>query len=1658
VEEIKEFYFKVMGLVILTGLMSCNPQKSDLSSSCGSSEEYSEVVNDCVAVVSSQKADLSISYYYPTNFSTYYKNSTDQISYSIRVENPDDLDFDIKWERIYLGVTYPLSSTELTQNLRPSDYSNSIGDHQIIVKLIYQNNVVASHIFSVSISDLPTPIIDESLTTPKEVRISTNVKSDPINFSLTVLNNSSPIENTEHETRWKVYRNNIIIHQETDPFINISPTDSNTFLLGSNYFDPEILGVGNYKITAEVVKSSMNQVLQKKEWMVSVKPPSLSPVISRNILRTDTSRNFETKIKTYHDIFFDDHLTPVGDFCVEIEEGEGSYTGDNQFVRVDFYLDSSPSPTYSGLTTLTSKKVCLSDGDYSAIKFQNTNPTQIESHSIKARVFDQRQNKEYTQTNMRSGNGTYPIVWNFETHPQNTPPVASFPIELYFECLTISPLARNCTINELQTFKLGFVGSDDFYDPMIDRDKFEYTIQFQRILPTLQNLHTCTKTSLDTGNSNYPGPDFVGPDYECDVLSGIPSYDSNGPIHPVTTLHLATLNFNDTGSPYSGVSLSSPTLTYQFSLNEVNTPPRIDSMSSQITLSSDPSTPITSASEGDQITFSIATEDDERDHRTLKVYLCRNSSCSIKNLIKEVFHQKSNDNLLSTITTSSYTIPFDVVNKDLNVEEIKFLVTLKDHPSTLSSLEANSILIPIAITNINPPPVFLENPNPALVNTPPYPYVENFNNPIQLDAGDVMDTSSVNSENKIGFQWYMDSSGGNNSYTKIPTATSQIIYWKPPLTAQNEDEYNLKVCIHDFTQINPLPPDEEVHTTLEKNNPTSYGVNCRGPWNFRALAKLPNPGPYFDANVNPVPLPSSTTPLSPQVLVGTPFYLHGGLVRDQSADPSEKVVGYQWYVSIGGENNFQKISGADKIYTYWTPPSNATNQTYYLKVCVHDFTAENPLPTDGNVDTTQESTSPSSTGPNCRGPWLLQSISNYKFLNNQNETSENLQDDMAIWVDEGEITTHPSIRVVYSAYADWDGNIYIDKIIYNDDGSINNSSGGGFKTVTFKALKEFVNPLEGKRIKDISITGNEKYLIISYAFDHDGDGEDYKICVRRIDKQHGGNGGSKTNFPHPGKFGFNYDVSELNLESVPSPDYISYPNGDGELTFHGTSRIFYPTEDNNFDLCSLDAFCLVFGIQLNVVSSNNMFVSLDHDHPVNGDYFKMKNSTLFSCTEAECVMNQSTLNNFKDEINNSSNRDFQGFTARTRIHPIYTFLEAYIEGSFGYGDYHPYFDATQTTSKLGQLMIWEMEGEDYLILPYLADSYVNFILKKIDENFNSEVENYYLGAFSGLQNVKNFSNKLFIDPESNTKKIAIYSISDEYENIDGVLTLQNENVAKISVHDNYDVIVVIIIPIPTFTDVNVLNLFDTKPTDPNSISFSTPRKVSYTSGVNHYLSENNHFFALGNVLDSESGESSWKVGRYPNPLDEEGINQEFDLSFISSNRTKSVIHPNNINKIDIETFIKKPVYYSGQPYSSNFTNEARILVNSNYSAGPDGEELDHGYPYALRFSKNNRVSCGECQSLATRNYTISKSAHLTYTPVQSYPTFHVGKQMNNLNADFEAIFSVFPGRHKNELFESDFNRPVFGVYNMGEEPISSKLTNILSDPSGYRTSIIPFTD
>src|SRR5690606_14286746 len=104
--------------------------------------------------------------------------------------------------------------------------------------------------------------------------------------------------------------------------------------------------IGNYIIKATLT-NTLNEVVDERTWSVNVNHPSLPKITSRNLYAGSSSPSWNTKVKAYNGTAYSastpynfvpcnmvgsvcvpvNHpgATPQADFCVTVEDGEGTY-------------------------------------------------------------------------------------------------------------------------------------------------------------------------------------------------------------------------------------------------------------------------------------------------------------------------------------------------------------------------------------------------------------------------------------------------------------------------------------------------------------------------------------------------------------------------------------------------------------------------------------------------------------------------------------------------------------------------------------------------------------------------------------------------------------------------------------------------------------------------------------------------------------------------------------------------------------------------------------------------------------------------------------------------------------------------------------------------------------------------------------------------------------------------------------------------------------------------------------------------------------------------------------------------------------------------------------------------------------------------------------
>lgn len=854
--------FKTTWLILsLLFLAACVPQSKQTS--CKSNEAFSPALRTCVPIVGGPSSFISIDSFLPVSTLTKYKNDTNPMSFSVQITNPYAQAYVVEWVRQYNGSNFSITpDSDTSYTFPPSILSTEVGTHNITVRIRDMNNVIVdSHNFQIIINDSPKPIIDSVSVVPPTYNLAFTPNSANQIFSFTVKNNNSAFSLGDYSTVWTAEYNGIQFYTESDPFTTSSSSGSN---FPAYTFNPSALsvakGLGNYTVRARVT-NTLGEVVAERQWAASINHPTKYRVTSRDIYAAPTTPvAYSTVTTAYNGIpytidptrnFIPLNMTAQGQYCVTLQSGAGVYPADSKNIKVNYYLDGTL--IYTGTTTDADSEVCLSDSpDKSNIVFTNTSPTTTQAHTITARVYDEAisgASAEYTASDLSANIGTYPITWDFLVKPTNAAPTVTFTALPLTDitCGAASPTSKACTVTQDKKFTVGIHATDDFYSTTTDLDRFTYSMVLHRNgLPMSGTLTSCTKTALQTTPSNALGSDHTGPDYLCEFL--IPSFDSTGSVNPYINTYNVSIIFSDTGSPITGsTAMAGTTLNYNLTVvNEASTPPRIDPqgitvLDSFMADSAAPNVPLDPASnplgnfilEGQTLNINVLVTDDERDDHRVAVYLCQasDSTCAASTFLTDKIVTKT-DGAATTLTTLTYTLPEDLVEDvAIGTSVAKyFKIAVTDAPDYVAGVtSATSTAAPVHfsvnVQNKNPAPKFDGPAVPlklaAITTMVGYP--------LKLDPGPVSDASLVTSENIPAFQWYIDATGGDDSYVAIPDATSQILNWTPTNAIPSGTKVNLVVCASDKTIANPQPALGDI-STLAGSAYSINGPNCFGYW------------------------------------------------------------------------------------------------------------------------------------------------------------------------------------------------------------------------------------------------------------------------------------------------------------------------------------------------------------------------------------------------------------------------------------------------------------------------------------------------------------------------------------------------------------------------------------------------------------------------------------------------------------------------------------------------------------------------------------------------------------------------------------------------------------------------------------------------------------
>ncbi len=861
--------FKSLWPVLALILMgACVPQTKQTE--CSSNEAFNSSLRTCVPIVPGPSSFINITSVIPSAPLIKYKNDTIFTTVSISVSNPYAQSYTIVWERNYNGLVTPFTPTTPTSyTFMPSFFSSEVGTHVITARIIDSNNdIVDSHNFELRISENPKPSIVTASVSPAAYHSPYTPYSTALFYRFTVKNNTA-IAGAGYRTDWSISRNGTQFYTESDSFPTTIPDTGDLLATGSNYpkvlFDPAALaisqGLGNYVIRAQVI-NSMAEVVAEQQWSATIAHPPLSVIQARDILAADPSVPYGTGSIAYNGVPYSQpipnpvnpiNFVPVGevtqgDYCVRVLDGEGSYTGDGQYVKVDYYLNGS-TLIYTGFTNVGVHRVCLSDASApikASILFNNVSTTTPQNHTITARVTDMRTGQEYTGTaaDTQAGLGVYPFIWNFSVRPNNSAPGVAFvaPASSAASCTTITSTLQNCTVTQGQEFTVGLTVSDEFYTTFAaDDNKFSYSFQLRRgAAPMSGALTSCTKASTDISQDRDAAgvtqgvSDFTGPHFICRLR--VPNFDaSNVPIHPSSLPFDIIATVSDTGSPIGGApAATSVQMRWALNVTEDNTGAAAiaafdksngyASVTASTTIyrstgTLNPVAPDFEFNETDSLLFRVQVTDPQGDDFELTVsrYTCIEStasvtpSCTSKTPIYGPTYINNNAGAGAKRVEFNYSGTEELIGDPAAcgtaglpatcIRKVYFNVEVLEKPSTITVLTPLTMDIDQHLANVNPAPFLAGTATPATG-----PTLYSFSGfPLTLTAGALDDNSSVTSERNLSYGWYVRKTAG--AYVVIPGANSTNLVWTANAALVDAtDTINIKFCYTDGTNTYPLDP------------------------------------------------------------------------------------------------------------------------------------------------------------------------------------------------------------------------------------------------------------------------------------------------------------------------------------------------------------------------------------------------------------------------------------------------------------------------------------------------------------------------------------------------------------------------------------------------------------------------------------------------------------------------------------------------------------------------------------------------------------------------------------------------------------------------------------------------------------------------------------
>lgn len=823
---------------------ACVPQTKQTE--CSSNEAFNAALRSCVPIVQGSSSFINISSFTPQFTQTRSKTDSTMLTFSIAVSNPYNQSYSVEWERVFnAGPTY-MCSNSLTCSFPASFLGTTLGEvgtHILTAKIKDGNGaVVDSHSFELKINELPKPTISLPVT-PDTLNLTVFPTEPRIPFSFTVRNNGATISASDnYRTVWTVLKNGSAYLTEIDSFTNFTANGSNYAYLGAGTtpaFNPGTFGVGTYSIRASVMNDVPGEIVSEQYWNVIVKQPDLSKIsnISDPAPGVTITAHNNINYTQYPTLSWIDTTGTQPDFCVTIDDADGTYASDGKGIQVKFYLNGTGGDICTKVTDDNigngSQTICLNDANLcqaggtpvafnpSILKFSNSSPSVDQLHKVTARLFDVATSQEFDRSNVTPSNGSYPIEWNVLVKPVNTAPQLSFGTTQPTGCTSIGTYTKaNCLVNQNEEFTVSFKVQDDFYNPAIDPAEFQWNVNLKLNGVDVPGAQTACSKAFGTAATTPADSGPYGTQWICKMA--VPHYTSSGPLDPSSGSYSIVATMQDNGSPVGGTGLVSQSLNWNLVVTETNptniavnaqTASSLDSHVANGAVILDPNDIGSFATELDTITFRLNINDQELDNFKYQISLCTTNTAACPtstaitspswiDFVRSI--QADPDLNPVQIGALAYQLPEDLLlqlSPQLDVDKVTpqlvyFKVEAKDVPSVLvTAPTTHSQIFKIYVRNYNPAPVIDTASASPAINTTSVVYS---GYPFTINPGTVTDTGPA-SETSIVYQWYAKTGAG--AWTAITGATAKILRYTPGNITTNID---LKLCVGDRAAANPV--------------------------------------------------------------------------------------------------------------------------------------------------------------------------------------------------------------------------------------------------------------------------------------------------------------------------------------------------------------------------------------------------------------------------------------------------------------------------------------------------------------------------------------------------------------------------------------------------------------------------------------------------------------------------------------------------------------------------------------------------------------------------------------------------------------------------------------------------------------------------------------